>query len=98
MSFFCPDPKPEKPVLFSGKKKTEFRKAVYAREKGVCESCRGVAPLYVNGNFNVFSCGHVSHIKPRKIGGDVMGNVRWECYACHIGYKHGPRWTGMMGE
>ena len=93
MQYFKPDPKPEKPVLLEGKKKTEFRKDVYIRAGGLCESCGEPAPHKEETVFNVFTCGHVSHIRPRRIGGDVMKNVKWECYSCHIGYKHGPRWS-----
>jgi hypothetical protein len=24
--------------------------------------------------------------------------VLWECYSCHIGYKHGPRWSNKKGK
>ena len=80
-------------VLLTGKAYTQFREAVFMRANGLCETCKMYAPLREEGYPNIFSCGHVSHIIPRKRGGDTLENVLWECYNCHINYKHGPRWS-----
>ena len=87
------DPKPEKPILLSGKAFTEFRRKVAERAKFKCADCGRYAPSLVYGVFDVFNCGHVAHIKRRNVGGDVMSNVLWKCYNCHIGNEHGPRWS-----
>ena len=95
-----PCPKPEKPILLTGKAKTEFRRAVAERAGERCETirpdgsrCNIHAPRLIYGVFDVFNCGHVAHIKRRNVGGDVMSNVLWKCYNCHIGNEHGPRWS-----
>ena len=88
-----PNPKPEKPILLEGKNYTEFRYEIFLRANGHCESCGRWAPFRVDDNFDVFSCGHVSHITRRKRGGDVAENAKWECYDCHINKHHGPRWS-----
>lgn len=87
-----PDPKPAKPVKLTGKKKTEFRRVVAKRAGEKCEVCGVHAPSLIYGVFDVFNCGHVCHIRPRSIGGDVMPNVVWKCYYCHIIIEHGLRW------
>lgn len=92
---FNPQPKPEKPILLTGSAKTAFRVKIGTEAHGICQTCGCYAPIYIGSgtHFNVFLCGHVSHIRPRKIGGDTPNNVRWECHNCHIGVKHGPRWS-----
>ena len=92
-----PDPKPKKPVLFNGPGYTAFRISVHDVYSGLCADCGKYAPLMVNGEFDPFSCGHVSHTIRRKKGGDVMSNVKWKCYGCHIGIEHGPRWSRRKG-
>ena len=86
-----PDPK-NIPVKLTGKAKTEFRRKVANRAGEKCEVCGVHAPSLVYGVFDVFNSGHVSHIKRRNIGGDVLSNVMWKCYHCHIIKEHGPRW------
>jgi len=82
-----PDPK-QIPIKLTGKAKTEFRRAVAERAKYHCEDCGRYAPSLVYGVFDVFNCGHVAHIKRRNVGGDVMSNVLWKCYSCHILKEH----------
>lgn len=78
-----PQPKPKR-VRLKGKAYTEFRKAVYEREQGICQGCRQYAPLLWGGVFNEYRCGHVSHKKSRGAGGgDTMDNVKWLCFDCH---------------
>lgn len=87
-----PNPK-HKPIRLKGKAYTKFRKAVHDRALGRCESCGCYAPLLVDGCFDVFTCGHVSHIVGRGAGGsDTLDNAKWECHDCHILGKHGPQW------
>ena len=82
-------PKPEKALLLTGKKYTAFRKETFERENGICQECKEYAPLLTPlGGFNVFTCGHVSHIVRRNKGGDVSSNVKWKCYHCHIIKEH----------
>ena len=87
-----PCPKPEKPILFKGPGYTAFRISVHDAYRGRCADCGGAAPLMVNGEFDPFSCGHVSHIRHHSVGGgDTMDNVRWSCSLCHF-KKH----SGML--
>ena len=81
-----------KPVRLKGKAYTEFRKAVYERANGICAGCAGPVPLLdYNGKFNIYTCGHVSHIKSRGAGGsDTLDNVEWRCFSCHM-RKHSGR-------
>ena len=90
-----PDPKPSKPILLEGAAYTKFKHDLWEnRAHRHCESCGKYVPLTVGGAFDVFSCAHVSHIKPRKKGGDIPSNVKILCYNCHFGPEgHGPRWS-----
>ena len=89
-------PKP-KTTRLKGKGKTEFRKKVFNRSSGFCEDCGVYAPLLDNdGLFDVFMCGHVSHIKSYGAGGgDTLDNVKWKCYNCHINKEHGPKFSKL---
>ena len=89
-----PNPK-QKPIRLKGKAYQAFRKQVFETHGGKCSGCGRFAPLYHNGRFDVFLCGHVSHRKSRGAGGsDEINNVEWQCYFCHIEKGHGPRWNG----
>jgi 5-methylcytosine-specific restriction endonuclease McrA len=79
-----------KPVRLRGAAKKKFRRQVYLRAHGKCAGCGLPAPLYdYDGNFNVFTCGHIAHIKSYGAGGgDTMDNVTWKCYQCHIINEH----------
>ena len=94
-----PCPK-RKRIKLKGKAKTEFRKQVFEKYSGTCQSCGRFAPLYDrDGVFDVFLCGHVSHIKSTGSGGeDIFSNVKWECYNCHINGKHGLKWSNRGGR
>lgn len=85
----------KKAVRLKGKAYSAFRKEVYERENGVCQECETYAPLFdVYGQFNEFTCGHVSHIKSRGSGGsDTLDNVKWKCFKCHNIKEHGPKWS-----
>lgn len=83
----------EKPIRLKGKAKTEFRREVGERSIELCESCGCYAPISFYGVFDLYICGHLSHIKSYGAGGgDTHDNVKWQCYDCHINKKHGPRW------
>jgi len=84
----------EKPIRLKGKAYTEFRKKVFGRAFGNCETCKGHAPLLWYGVFNEITCGHVHHVKSRGAGGeDVLSeDVVWLCYNCHL-KTHGPKWS-----
>ena len=80
-------------LRLTGKKKTEFRKAVAERALEFCEICGVHAPRLWRGHFNRLWCGHVAHIKSYGAGGgDTMDNVKWKCNHCHIEIEHGPQW------
>ena len=83
-----PDPKPHT-IRLKGKAKTEFRREVAERAKYHCENCGRHTPSLIYGVFDVFNCGHVSHIKSYGSGGgDTLDNVKWKCYKCHILIEH----------
>ena len=91
------------PLRLKGKAKTEFRRKVAERAGERCEAinpdgsrCNAHAPRLIYGVFDVFNCGHVCHIRRRNIGGDVLSNVYWGCYHCHIENEYGPRWGGRV--
>ena len=86
-----PQPK-NKPIRLKGKAYTKFRKEVHDHYNGMCAKCGAWSPFTINGVFDVWTCGHVSHVKSRGAGGsDILDNVKWHCYACHSEH-HGPRW------
>lgn len=86
--FFNPDPK-KKRIRLTGKKRTELRKALFRRAGGLCETCECPTPLYYYYEFDLYRCGHISHIKSVGAGGDdSLENCRYECYTCHIINKH----------
>jgi len=82
-----PKPMPkQKRIKLTGKAYTELRKALHKRARGHCESCCKYAPLLdEDGQFDVFRCGHVSHIKSKGAGGDDSPeNCLWECFYCNV--------------
>lgn len=84
-----PQPK-TKVVLLSTAKLTALKHLLYyGRAKEQCEQCGEWVPLIGS----VFEAAHLSHIIPRKRGGDLESNLEIKCYDCHIGIEHGPRWT-----
>ena len=79
----------KKAIRLKGKAYTLFRKAVYERARGMCDECGLPAPLLDDGRFNVFTCGHVAHIRSRGAGGgDTLDNVKWKCWECHLVLEH----------
>lgn len=84
-----PDPKPKKPVLLKGKAYQKLRFDTWVKAGGHCETCNRWVPLLdPDGAPDIFVIAHLSHIKPRKRGGDVPENVKIECYTCHIDQGH----------
>lgn len=83
-NFFNPQPK-KKPIRLEGKDYSNLRKALYDRADGYCETCGNKAPLFdADGQFDIFNCGHVSHIRAKSLGGDdSMENCLYECYGCN---------------
>ena len=84
------------PKRLHGKAYSKLRKEVYETAGGICSRCGAYAPLTdENGQFDVFSCGHVAHRKSRGSGGDdTIENTDWLCPTCHLEGDHGPRWSG----
>lgn len=78
-------PKP-KTIRFRGPGYTAFRHAVGETYNETCQRCGRHSPILdIDGVFDVFTCGHVAHIKSRGAGGgDTMDNVSWQCFECHI--------------
>jgi len=85
-SYTKPKAQPKhKRIALKGKAYSELRKALYERAKGYCETCCKYAPLLDHeGQFDIFACGHVSHIKSKGAGGDdSMENCLYECFSCN---------------
>lgn len=71
-------------IRLKGKAYTKFRQKLYDRAGGRCERCGNVAPLYVDGGFDEFLCGHVHHLKSKGAGGqDIENEVVYLCFLCH---------------
>jgi 5-methylcytosine-specific restriction endonuclease McrA len=91
-----PNPKP-KTIRLKGAAYKELRRQAWKRAGGFCERCGRCASLYnPNGDFDLWICGHLSHIKSRGAGGsDTLGNVEWLCPKCHLQDEHGLKWTAQ---
>jgi 5-methylcytosine-specific restriction endonuclease McrA len=89
-----PRPKPTT-IRLTGKAYQKLRNQCFNDSNGTCWNCGAFAPLLDhNGDFDLFACGHLSHIKSRGAGGgDTINNVRWSCPECHLQAEHGPRWS-----
>ena len=81
--FFNPRPK-ENVTLLKGKAKERLREDCAMLANFHCEKCGRYAPLHGG----VFGAGHMSHKRPRKVGGDVIENVCWKCWNCHLELEH----------
>ena len=78
-----PDSKP-KTIRLKGRAYTEFREAICNRANSCCEKCGKYVPLYIDGEFIEYYCGHVRHKKSRGAGGgDTMDNAEYWCFDCH---------------
>ena len=76
-------PKP-KIIRLYGRDYTEFRESVFNQANGCCWNCGRYVPLYINGEFDEYRCGHVVHKKSRGAGGgDTLDNTEWGCFDCH---------------
>ena len=73
-----------KTIRLYGRDYKEFRESLFNRACGCCEDCGRYVPLYIDGEFDQYYCGHVSHIKSRGAGGeDTLDNAKWKCFDCH---------------
>ncbi len=84
-------------IMLKGNAKTAFRREVFEHFRGICQGCGRYVPLKgIDGNVDIFSCGHVCHIKSVGAGGhDILSNVLWKCFSCHIVKEHGPKWSTL---
>jgi hypothetical protein len=84
-----------KAIRLEGKEYTKFREEVFLHFGGICQDCKKFFPLRDNsGQFDLFNCGHVSHIKGRAAGGsDTLDNVKWRCFGCHNRGIHGLKFS-----
>ena len=85
-------------VRLKGKAKTAFRRQVYEHFRGICQACGTFAPLRdAEGQMDVFSTGHIAHLKSRGAGGsDILENVTWKCPVCHLQKEHGLKWSASL--
>ena len=82
-----PQPK-KKVVLLKGKAYTKLKFDTWVKAGGRCACGKFVPFLDPDQRFDIFTCAHLSHLIPRKRGGDVPENVKIECFACHIEKGH----------
>ena len=82
-----PDPK-KKPILLNGRAYGELRRQCAEKAHYHCVTCGRYVSLAGNSGDPLFSNGHMAHVRPRKVGGDVIENVRWKCFNCHIEREH----------
>jgi len=74
----------KKRIKLTGTAYTQLRKALHDRANGHCETCGKYIPLMIDGQFDIFTCGHVSHIRSKFLGGnDSMDNCLYECFSCN---------------
>ena len=83
------DPK-HKRIKLTGKAYSKLREELHERAKGRCENpkCPNKGkdlPLFdAAGKFDIFTCGHVSHIRSKSLGGDdSLENCLYECFTCN---------------
>jgi len=94
-----PDPKPPKPVLLNAAGRRALKVELYngrANERCENRSCRKWVELNKT-HMDVFRHCHLSHIIPRKRGGDSAENCQILCWSCHLAGVHGPRWKTKRG-
>lgn len=90
------DPK-TKTVRLNKNQYAELRKQVGKRAGWRCQNCGRFIPLTFDGVFDIFTCGHVRHIKSRGSGGgDTLENTEYWCYDCHIAGEHGLKFSGNL--
>ena len=86
-----------KPAItrLKGKRRSELRREVCELHGARCSVCGRHAPLLDrDGVFDVFTCGHMSHVKSTGSGGDdTVENITWKCFKCHCVFEHGPKWS-----
>jgi hypothetical protein len=83
------NPQPKKlPVLLKGRAHSELRRECCEKAGSRCSVCDRFVPLSSNSGDPLFTNGHMSHVRPRKISGDVIENVVWKCFHCHIEREH----------
>jgi len=81
-----PGPRPKKKrIKKEGKERSRLRKKLSIRAVNRCETCDEYAPfLDEEGQFDLFKCGHTSHVKTAGSGGDdTEENCLYECFVCH---------------
>jgi len=93
MTFFNPQPKKIQ-IKLSPYERNKLKRRLYnVRAKGKCESCQKPVLWSDNGNWDRFTCSHLSHTKSEGSGGDTTEeNCKIECWNCHNNIKHGPQW------
>ena len=92
--FFNPYPKIIAIKLSPYERSKLKRDLYFNRAGGHCETCDRPVKWSENKKWNRFSCAHLSHTKSVGSGGDTSPeNCKIECFYCHNGIKHGPRWS-----
>jgi hypothetical protein len=84
---FRPDPK-KPPVLLKGRAYQDLRRECCEKAGSRCSVCGKYVPLSSYTGDPLFANGHMAHTVPRKRGGDVIENVKWKCFSCHIEREH----------
>lgn len=84
--FHKPGPRPKKKrIKKEPAEKREMRRKLSIDSNNRCVTCDRYAPFEdKDGQFDLYKCGHLSHIKTVGSGGDdVEENVLYECFECH---------------
>jgi len=79
-------------VRIYGEDLAQLRRECYERDEGKCQrdGCEKVLPF----DGDLYTRGHMAHIRNKRMYGDTLGNVRWLCYEHHIVTEHGLKWSG----
>lgn len=91
--FRKPAPKPKvKRVKAEGPERAKLRARLAKDAHYHCETCDTYLPLFWEGRFDLYRCGHTSHIKSAGSGGpDTVANCKYECWTCHRGKHDGKK-------
>ena len=79
-------------VRLYGDDLAQLRRECYERDEGKCQwdGCGKSVPF----EGDLYTRGHMAHVKNKRMYGDTLDNVRWLCYEHHILVEHGLKWSG----
>jgi hypothetical protein len=74
------------PVRLRGNAMRKFRFEIFMRDQQRCVMCKCLVSF--NGKHPTLPPMHLSHIRSKRLFGDVASNVETRCASCHIVGKH----------